>query len=343
MKHCVKRIRERSPDDLVVSFFFHGQGTPLQKTLLGLFRALLASLLEYFPEHLTQLVAKFAEKEKRYGGFAGCRWEWTENELKEVLSNVLVKGTHCQPVVIFIDALDECGEGPAKGLLAYFEDLTYQAESEHAHFRGCLSSRHYPILALDTIPSVQVEKMNGQDIQWYVRKQLRDIRPVSKRDQIEAEILSKSNGGFQWVFLVTSTIIDKNLTGIRAEKLLEGLATCPQTLSKTYETIFDGVPAADRYQMTKIFQWVLFAERPLSAQELRDAISADKDMDHRTVSDLRAYDGWSDTLADFERHVKHISRGLIRFQSRELWSNMIPMEKTQTARPSLFTSQWPTS
>ncbi|RYN50572.1 hypothetical protein AA0117_g13405, partial [Alternaria alternata] len=283
MKHIAKRIRERSSDDLVVSFFFHGQGTPLQKTLLGLFRALLASLLEYFPEHLTQLVAKFAEREKRYGGYTGRRWQWTENELQELLSSVLLKGTHCQPVVVFIDALDECGEGSAKSLLAYFKDLTYQAGSQHAHFKVCLSSRHYPILALDTIPSVQVEKMNGQDIRWYVRERLRDIRPVSKREQIEAEILSKSNGGFQWVFLVTGAIIDKNLVGIRAEKLLEELASCPQTLSKTYETILNGVPAADRYQMTKIFQWVLFAERPLSAQELRDALAADKDMSHRTV------------------------------------------------------------
>ncbi|CAN9191666.1 unnamed protein product [Alternaria alternata] len=319
MKHIAKRTRERSPDDLVVSFFFHGQGTPMQKTLLGLFRALLASLLEYFPVHLTQLVAKFAEREKRYGGYTEHRWEWTENELKEVLSGVLAKHAHLQRVVIFIDALDECGEGPAKSLLAYFKDLTYQAESQHAHVKVCLSSRHYPILALDTIPSVQVEKMNGQDIRWYVRERLRDIRPVSKREQIQAEILSKSNGGFQWVFLVTGAIIDKNLVGIRAEKLLEELASCPQTLSKTYETILNGVPAADRYQMTKIFQWVLFAERPLSAQELRDALAADKDMSHRTVRDLRAYEGWSDTLTDFERHVKHISRGLIRFQSREMW------------------------
>jgi hypothetical protein len=53
MKHTAKRIREHSSDDLVVSFFFHGQGTPLQKILLGLFRALLASLLEYFLEYLT--------------------------------------------------------------------------------------------------------------------------------------------------------------------------------------------------------------------------------------------------------------------------------------------------
>ncbi|USP74943.1 hypothetical protein yc1106_02217 [Curvularia clavata] len=270
-------------------------------------------------QHLTQLAARFTEKEKRYGGFGGHAWEWTENELKEALSYVLSEGTQQQRVVIFIDALDECGEDPAKRLLAYFKGLTHQGKSKHAQFKVCLSSRHYPILALDTIPSVQVEKMNNGDIRWYVKERLKDIRPETKREQIQDEILSKSNGGFQWVVLVTETIIDKNLIGINAEKLLEGLANCPKTLSKMYESILNGVPAAYQHQMIKIFQWVLFAERPLSAQELRDALAADKDMSYKTFHALRAYEGWSDTLVDFERYVKHISRGLICFQSREIW------------------------
>ncbi|KAF5846987.1 hypothetical protein GGP41_003240 [Bipolaris sorokiniana] len=316
MKHCVKRMRERSPDSLVVSFFFHGQGKPLQKTLSGLFRALLSSMLEHFPENLAHLAAKCTEKEKRYGRDA---WEWTENELKEAFSNILLEATHRQCVAIFIDALDECGEDSAKSLLVYFRDLTYQAKSKHARFRVCLSSRHYPILALDTISSVKVEKMNGQDIRWYVRERLKDITPEPKREQIQAEILSKSNGGFQWVFLVTRGIVDKNLTGTKSEKLLEEIATCPKTLSKMYETILNGVPAANQHQMAKIFQWVLFAERPLSAQELQDALAADKDMSYRTARELRTHESWSDTLADFERYVKHISRGLICFQSREIW------------------------
>ncbi|KAL1604867.1 hypothetical protein SLS60_004407 [Paraconiothyrium brasiliense] len=324
MKHSVKRMRERSSNDLVVSFFFHGQGTPLQKTLLGLFRALLASILDYFPEYLTQLAIKFAEREKRYGRYTERRWEWTEKELQEVLSSLLVRGTQCQPVVIFIDALDECGEGPAKSLLAYFKDLTCQAEIGHARCKICLSSRHYPILSLDTIPSVQVEESNNQDIRRYIQKKLKDIRPKSKRDQIEIEILSKSNGGFQWAFLVTRTIVDKNLIGIKAEKLLEELNSCPQTLGEVYEAILNSVPATEQHQMTKIFQWVRFAERPLSAQELRDALATDQDMSHNSILDLRAYEGWSDSLADFERHVKHISRGLIRFQSRELWEQYDP-------------------
>jgi ankyrin repeat protein len=324
MKHSVKMMRERSLDDIVVSFFFHGQGTPLQKTLLGLYRALLASMLEHFPEDLTHLAVKFAEKEKRYGRFSERRWEWTEKELQALLSSVLAKGTQCQPVVVFIDALDECGEAPAKSLLAYFKDLTSQVESGDARFRICLSSRHYPILSLDTIPSVQVEQRNNQDIRRYIHMKLRDIRPKSKREQIKTEILSKSHGGFQWAILVTRTVLDRNLIGIKAEKLLEELNSCPQTLGEIYEAIFNSVPETDQYQMAKIFQWVQFAERPLSAQELRDALATDQDMSHRSISDLHAYEGWSNSLDDFERHVKHISRGLIRFQSREMWEQYEP-------------------
>ncbi|KAJ5020842.1 hypothetical protein J3E73DRAFT_395168 [Bipolaris maydis] len=263
MKHCVKRMRERSPDNLVVSFFFHGQGKPLQKTSLGLFRALLSSMLEHFPENLTRLAAKCTENEKRYGRHA---WEWTENELQEAFSNTLSEATRRQRVVIFIDALDECGR-PRK------------------EFIGILQRRDLP------------DKNTSGEDEWpgytMVRPGAieRHHEPETKREQIQAEILSKSNGGFQW-----------------SEKLLEEIAHLPKTLSKMYETILNGVPAASQHQMAKIFQWVLFAERPLSAQELRDALAADKDMSYRTVRDLRTHEGWSDTLVESNL-----------LPSRELW------------------------
>jgi ankyrin repeat protein/predicted ATPase len=325
IKHIATRTHERNLCDVVVSFFFHGQGTPLQKNLLGLFRALLASILKYFPEHLTELAAKFAEREKQYGrDLTKPRWEWTENELRALLSGVLVNGTHRQPVIIFIDALDECGEDAATSLLAYFRDLADRTESGNARFKICFSSRHYPILGHDLIPSIEVEKMNGEDIRWYVKKRLKDIPLESKRQKIESEILSKSNGGFQWVFLVTSTIVIKDSRGTGETKLLEELTNCPQTLSNTYEVILRQVPATEQHQMMKIFQWVLFAERPLSAQELRHALATDKEMYYRSIHDLRSYEGWSDTMDDFENHVKYISRGLVRFQSREIWERYEP-------------------
>ncbi|OAL43444.1 ankyrin [Pyrenochaeta sp. DS3sAY3a] len=323
MKHIIKKMRELNPSDVVVSFFFYGQGQDLQRTVLGLFRALLSSILIHFPEELAELTASFAEKERRFGGYTENRWEWTENELRQHLSTVLIKGTHQRPVVIFIDALDECGEHSAKKLLAYFQDVAHQAAGTPARFKICISSRHYPILALDAIPSVAVEKMNSGDIQWYTQQRLRQIQPKSKREQIESEIVSQARGGFQWVFLVTETIIDKNLAGFKADKLLADLAVCPKTLSAMYERILGLVPAADQPQMVKLFQWVLFAERPLSAQELRDALSADQSMTYTSILDLQANEGWSDDLDGFERYIKHVSRGLVTFKRRDFWEQYV--------------------
>jgi ankyrin repeat protein len=324
MKHAVKNMREHSPDNLVVAFFFHGQGVDLQKTPLGLFRALLNSLLNYFPAYLSLLTATFEERESQYGAYTANRWKWVDKELQDILFQVLTKGTQHQPVVIFVDALDECGESSAKSLLAYFKEVTVQAERDHGRIRVCLSSRHYPILDLEIVPAVHVEKRNDRDIRWYTREQLKDIQPMLKREQIQNEILSKAGGGFQWVFIVVETIVDNNLKGIKTEMLLRELTSCPETLGELYASILRDVPATDRSQMVKIFQWVLFAQRPLSAQELRVALATDKDMNCTSVHDLEAHEGWSDTLIDFERRVKDISRGLIHFQSRDLWEKYTP-------------------
>ncbi len=78
--------------------------------------------------------------------------------------------------------------------------------------------------------------------------------------------------------------------------------------------------------MVKLFQWVLFAGRPLSSQELREALAADKEMVCATVSHLRSHDCWVENLVRFETYVKHISRGLVEFQTREFWEQHEPGE-----------------
>ncbi|KAH7356018.1 ankyrin repeat-containing domain protein, partial [Pyrenochaeta sp. MPI-SDFR-AT-0127] len=213
-----------------------------------IFRALLNSMLAYFPSFLGRLTAIFDEREKRFGGYMAGRWKWTSKELQEFFTAILTKETQRQPVTIFIDALDECGEGLAKNLLAYFRDLTRQAVDEGAQ-------------------------------------------------QIENEILSKAQGGFQWVFLVTETVL--------------------------YAALLAGGTTAERRQMVKLFQWVLFAMRPLSAQELREALATDIEI-CSSIAELRNQDCWSDTLLDFERHIKHLSRGLIHFRTRDIWEQYDP-------------------
>jgi 5S rRNA maturation endonuclease (ribonuclease M5) len=213
MKFAVTEMRRRRSGELVLSFFIHGQGTNLQKSPLGIYRALLNSLLENFPKHLAQLTEIYKEREKRFGGYMAERWKWSDQELQDLLSAVLTAGSKHQPVAIFIDALDECGKEVAKILLRYFKDLMEDIKREKSQVRICVSSRHYPILGVDTIPIIAVEEQNFRDIRSVIRKQLKGIRPEWKRNKFQEEILLKAQGVFQWAVLVTDLVIDGHATG----------------------------------------------------------------------------------------------------------------------------------
>ncbi|QYT05591.1 hypothetical protein H0G86_012480 [Trichoderma simmonsii] len=324
MKYAVTMMDRRKSGELVVSFFIHGRGTLLQKTPLGVFRALLNSMLISFPEYLSQLTERFNDQERRFGTYQENRWAWTKEELQEVMSEVLINGTRNRPVTIFVDALDECGECNARYLLEYFKNLMNNVEREEAQVKICFSSRHFPLLGLDTISTISVEERNDEDIRLVIRERLKQIQPKARRQQMEKEILLKAQGGFQWVVLITSMVIHESTIGTKAEKLHDKIAATPEALDELYTDILSGVTGAEKHQMTKLFQWVLFAERPLSTQELREALATNKDMTCTTLSELRSHDSWSDTLEEFERHVRHISKGLVEFHTREIWEQYEP-------------------
>ncbi|KAJ0131001.1 hypothetical protein HZ326_25897 [Fusarium oxysporum f. sp. albedinis] len=318
MKFAVTTMKKRVSKERVLSFFVHGRGVELQNTPLGVFRALLHSMLELFPDYLSGLTSRFNSLEKRFGSYQEKRWQWHELELKKLMSEILTKGTKKQPIIIFVDALDECGKDHAKSLLSYFKDLMKDVEHEGAQLKICFSSRHYPILGLDMIPSISVEERNDKDIRLFVRGRLEDIQPVAKRQKLETEILQKAHGGFQWTVLIVDILMDGFLTGVNTDNLYNQLETTPEALGELYGNLLGGVVGAEKGQMVKLFLWVLFAKRPLSVQELREALTTDKNMTYTSVSQLRRHASNADTSAEFERRIRHISRGLVEFQTREI-------------------------
>lgn len=325
MKFAVDKMKRRKTGELVVSFFIHGRGVPLQKTPLGMLRALLNSLLISFPAYLAELTARFRDYQQRYGSYEQKNgWRWNEKELEELLFKVITKGTKDQPMVVFVDALDECGEEHAKRLLGSFKRLMEVAEREGSLVRICFSSRHFPILGHEMMSRVYVEKKNDKDIRLVVEDRLRELQPDERRHQIENEILLKAQGGFQWAILVTNMILDEDAIAARTEDLLSMISSIPPDLDELYSIILNGATKDMQKHMKKLFQWVLFTERPLSAQELREALSTDKDMECTTVSQLRSHGNWSDSVFRFETRVRHISRGLVEFQDRDVYERYEP-------------------
>ena len=320
MKFAVESLRRRYPADIVVSFFIHGRGVLLQRSPLGVFRALLSSLLREFPTHLQDVTEQFKHQEERFGGYERKDgWTWTEPELEEFLLQVLSRGTDKHPVVIYVDALDECGEHDAKRLLRFFTNIMSMVEGEQGLSKICFSSRHYPILGLETIPTLLVEGRNSKDIRLVVQRRLKQLNLRERRHQIENEILKRAQGGFQWAIMVTDIIRNEVLRGLNSASLHQSVTAIPEDLQKVYEFILSNAEGQERSQMVKLFQWVLFSERPLSSHELREALVTSQDMTCTTTSELRDNPNYSYTVSDFEIRVRHISRGMLEFQSREVW------------------------
>ena len=316
MKHAAMSFATQKPTDLVVSHFIHGHGSELQRTCIGVYRALLNSLLGHFPAYLSELTATFEDREKRYGGFAADRWSWGCKELEDFLRGLLIHHTNGQHITIFVDALDECGETSARRLMAYFSNLTRHIGDRKAKVKFCVSSRHYPILGLDNFLSVSVEERNERDITWFVNDRLKTIEPSSRRQKVLEEILPKAQGGFQWALLVTELVIDRSFSG---RNILGQVKSCPSSLGDLYASLLDAGSNAEKRQAMKLFTWIIFARRPLSSQELREALATDADTSYSSVIELRRHQEWSETLQDFERHVTFISKGLVEFKSRDIW------------------------
>ncbi|KAF5702550.1 ankyrin protein 3 [Fusarium globosum] len=324
MRFAVDMMSHRKTGEIIASFFIHGRGIELQRTPLGIFRALLNSLLMAFPNYLAELTEVFQDKEKRYGSYDQKNgWRWNEKELEKFLSRLLIEGTKEIPVVIFIDALDECGEY-AKSLLLFLKSLVENVERQGSMVKICFSSRHFPILGHETMARVYVEERNDKDIRLVIGGRLKEVQPVERRREIEKEILLKAHGGFQWAILITNMVLEEDVAGARTEDLLNIISTTPPDLDELYDVILRGATKDKHRQMAKLFQWVFYAKRPLSAQELREALATDKHMPYTTVSELRSHGNWSDSVSQFEMRVRHISRGLVEFQNRDVYEQYEP-------------------
>src|SRR4029077_17114437 len=161
---------------LNISFFFHGRGVDLQKTLQGFFRSILYQMLRHDPSALPTLVQAFKKKQEM--GKSGEEYNWQESELLGFLKASLPVALESYSIRIFVDALDECGEDMAVGLVETFQALISKVPQTSSNFSICFSSRHYPILdsGVNGRLEICVDHQNGKDISIFVQSKLQSHR-----------------------------------------------------------------------------------------------------------------------------------------------------------------------
>ncbi|KAL2819722.1 hypothetical protein BJX63DRAFT_418683 [Aspergillus granulosus] len=267
MKFAFTRARKLA-GTTVVSFFFNARGDTLEKTVTGMLRALLYQLLDRMPglRVVFDMLPAFTTP--------GQAPDWDVETLKYLLQTC-VERLHLdnRPVMCFIDALDECDEEEIRDMLSFFEQLGELASSNNYPLLVCLSSRHYPHVTIDHKIELVLEDQDGhqQDIANYVHSELKAGRS-KKTIRIKDDIITRASGVFLWVVLVVQ-ILNKECDRGRVHILEQRLKEIPDGLHSLLKDIL----TRDNNDMATTLlclQWILYAKRPLSREEVYFALLA---------------------------------------------------------------------
>ena len=296
-------------EDAVASFFFYGGGSDLQKSSYGLFRSLLHQLLDQIPEMMSDFILLY-KKKRDTKQKSGLDCEWYERELQEFLENWILSTSRERPIQVYVDALDEGGEDVAVKLVQYFEELIGRLSSTSAGFKVCFSCRHYPVLAPENVLKVYVEDENNQDIAIYVRQSLMKHHfsdPVETQ-KLEQDIVRRASGVFQWVVLIIPIVAKSKKEGASSKKISQEIEKTPGGLNDLYEQILRRIE--DQRRGAQLMQWICFALRPLSLEELRYAMVVDITNDFASLEDCQGSVDFAENDEQMEKIVNSLSGGL---------------------------------
>lgn len=295
--------------EILVSFFFNARGHDLEKSITGMYRALLFQLL-------TQVtwLQELLDDAKYHSDDRTGAYEWTIDNLCELLSSAIAK-LKWRRLRCFIDALDEGDEEQIREMVDFFENLGQVALKNGSKLFICFASRHYPTIEVRSGRQLTLENERGhtEDLSKYIRHHLRAGKG-EYIEQIKTEVQKKANGVFLWAVLVVKILNDEFRRG-RIPAVKKRLQEIPPRLSELFKDLL----RRDHTNMDDLLlclQWILFAKRPLTLKEFYFAMWAGLEPESE---DLAAWDSSHITVDDMENFLVNSSKGLV-----ELTKSKVP-------------------
>ncbi|KAL8402397.1 hypothetical protein RB596_008966 [Gaeumannomyces avenae] len=299
-------------DDIVFSFFFHARGHDLQKTPLGFWLSLLHRFLELAPAALAHVVQAYGQKQASHGKHEEGKWQWHQNELHSMFKSVLPDILRARRVLIFVDALDECGKDNALALVGQFNSLLrgLPADAGFRRFHICFSCRYYPIVnpcgQHGSQLEINLEEENESDIQGYVHSMISHLQEQNQQPTVQELIASRANGVFMWARLAVEKVQELASEGHSETKIRNSINLLPRELEEVYRQLAKdmGPPSI------KLIQWICFAVELMTLDELRWAIVIEPDDRRRSLRECQENEDYIDSADKMKLQLRKLSRGL---------------------------------
>ncbi|KAF3181941.1 hypothetical protein TWF106_010750 [Orbilia oligospora] len=252
LKHTLNHCQRLLKDHMIAAYFFSARsGERLEKSFIGMLRSLTYQVLDQDSQLCQNFISYFRKKKKKHGPKF---WDWSEGELKDIFLRVVTQSQ--QPIVLFVDALDECDEAEARAVVAYLENLSSVAIANKTNLSVCLSSRHYPTITMHKSLQIILESHanHQKDIEIYIQERL--MPSVPGTCWIQTEVRTRAEGVFLWAVLVVEMLnraFDEGDVAAVEYKLQQ----IPQGLEKVFLDLL-GKDNAHKKETLLILQWQLF-------------------------------------------------------------------------------------
>ncbi|KAH7039836.1 uncharacterized protein B0I36DRAFT_232619 [Microdochium trichocladiopsis] len=300
MKFLLSEAQKNMQDKTVISFFFHARGSEIEKSTQGMYQSLLLQLLEKVPMlkcvlDRTELLARGPAQRK-----------WSVVLLQELFEQA-VERLGMTPLLCFVDALDECDQDQVRDMVSFLEHLGKLAMSHGITFHLCYASRHYPHITTKFGISLILDGQEGhkQDIANYISAELK-ISVGKTAQLIQGDLQERASGVFMWVVLVVKILNEKHDAGMTPKALRDTLLDLPRDLHALFRDILRRHDNS-RDETVSCLQWILFAARPLTPEELYYATLACSDSSG-TLASERDPEETTDEL--IQRFILSSSKGL---------------------------------
>ena len=254
-------------------YFYFRFGDQTKRSINALLRSIGVQIAKHNPMFrsvLTKLSREGVRLEK-----ADARITW-----QKLFVSVLSQISLTRPLYWIVDALDE-SDSPR-----LFLDFLQTLSTARVPIRILIVSRNTESLSLAferlsaSVPVNAIEKTGqnhiSSDIELYVQQEMKYVRGSDElKRQIMQKILRGANGNFLWVHLVLEEISSCH-TQQAIQQTLEEIPPGMEALYQRMELAVAKNPKqADRILARTLISWTICAQRPLSLEELSQALLPD--------------------------------------------------------------------
>ncbi|KAH6988821.1 hypothetical protein BKA56DRAFT_709913, partial [Ilyonectria sp. MPI-CAGE-AT-0026] len=259
-------------------FFFKDQD---QNTVRQALCALLHQLFSQKPSLIEHAMTQFRKDGPGLINSTESLWKILRNAMKDPQAG---------PVIIVLDALDECDPLEFPDLMRNVESQFRGDQSGHGKSKYLLTCRPYDQIVskfgglLDAFPNIRIpgeeeSETISQEVNHVITRRINQLSEKQRlspqmKSHLEKRLQETTQRTYLWVYLVFDYLKNKNF-----KKTLKGvestIATLPVSVNHAYEQILSKSEDDQRPMVRKALSIILAASRPLTLSEMNVAVNID--------------------------------------------------------------------